>query len=207
MAKGGAKSRWQQRQARDAYVHSAAREGYRSRASYKLLELDRRDRLLRPGLQVLELGAAPGGWSQVAAQRIGAGGKVIAVDLLPMQPIDGVVAIQGDLEHAEVQRQVEAVLGESRADLLLSDVAPNISGVALRDQAAAAELALLGLQIALKHLRTGGVAVVKGFQGEDFPAVKTAYATHFDRLRIRKPAASRAESRECYLVAHGFRSQ
>lgn len=170
------------------------------------MELDRQERLLRPGLRVLELGAAPGGWSQVVAQRVRPGGTVVAVDLLAMQPLPGVTFIQGDLTDGAVQRRVAGILGEKAGDLLLSDMAPNISGVALRDQAQAARLARLALDLADAHLRTGGVAVVKGFQGGDFPAVTGEYEAAFEQVRVRKPAASRAQSRECYLVGRGFRA-
>lgn len=171
-----------------------------------MLELDRTERLLRPGLRVIELGAAPGGWSQVAAQRIGAKGLVVAVDLLPMAPLDGVAVIQGDIAGEAVRQRIAGALGGAGADLVLSDMAPNMSGVALRDQAAAAELALLNLDACLNYLKPGCATAVKCFQGEDFPAVKEAYERYFSQVRIRKPAASRAQSRECYLVAAHFSS-
>ena len=193
-------NRWLSRQASDPYVKQARSRGYRARAAYKLVELDERDRFLRAGQKVVDLGAAPGSWAQVAAERTGPQGRVVALDILPMDALDGVEFIQGDFREAEVLAQLEALVGE-KVDLVLSDMAPNISGIAASDQARSMDLAELALEFACEWLEPGGVFVVKLFQGEGFDEfVRTARA-RFDRVRVRKPAASRKQSREVYLVA------
>jgi 23S rRNA (uridine2552-2'-O)-methyltransferase len=181
-------------------VKQARSRGYRARAAFKLVELDERDRFLRAGQKVVDLGAAPGSWAQVAAERTGPQGRVVALDILPMDALDGVEFIQGDFREAEVLAQLEALVGE-KVDLVLSDMAPNISGIAASDQARSMDLAELALEFACEWLEPGGVFVVKLFQGEGFDEfVRTARA-RFDRVRVRKPAASRKQSREVYLVA------
>jgi 23S rRNA (uridine2552-2'-O)-methyltransferase len=193
-------NRWLSRQASDPYVKQARSRGYRARAAFKLIELDERDRFLRAGQKVVDLGAAPGSWAQVAAERAGPQGRVVALDILPMDALDGVEFIQGDFREAEVLAQLEALVGE-KVDLVLSDMAPNISGIAASDQARSMDLAELALEFACEWLEPGGVFVVKLFQGEGFDEfVRTARA-RFDRVRVRKPAASRKQSREVYLVA------
>ena len=193
-------NRWLSRQASDPYVKQARSRGYRARAAFKLVELDERDRFLRAGQKVVDLGAAPGSWAQVAAERTGPQGRVVALDILPMDALDGVEFIQGDFRDAEEQAQLEALVGE-KVDLVLSDMAPNISGIAASDQARSMDLAELALEFACEWLEPGGVFVVKLFQGEGFDEfVRTARA-RFDRVRVRKPAASRKQSREVYLVA------
>jgi len=189
---------WLRRHVTDAYVRRAKAEGYRSRAAYKLLELDRKDRLLRPGMTVLDLGAAPGGWSQVAAERIQPGGRVLAIDILDMAPIPGVTILKADFREAPL----EAALG-GMADIVLSDVMPNVTGVALVDQARAAELILAAADVCAKVLKPEGVFLTKIFQGGAFEETREALRRLFQTVAARKPAASRSESRETYLLARG----
>lgn len=204
MARKSSSGRWKQRQARDPFVRKAQAGGWRSRAAFKLMEIDDKERLLRRGAVVVDLGAAPGGWSQVAAQRIGAAGRIVAVDLLDMEPLAGVDYIQGDFSDEATIERIEASLGGRKADLVLSDMAPNISGNWSVDQPRAMALAERVLESAGRLLRPGGALVVKVFQGEGFDAlVKTARA-RFGAVRMRKPPASRAESREIYLVAGNY---
>ena len=197
--------RWLSRQANDPYVKQARSLGYRARAAFKLLELDERERLFRPGQRVVDLGAAPGSWSQVAQERIGAQGRVVALDILPMDPLPGVEFIQGDFRQAEVLQQLESLVG-ARVDLVLSDMAPNISGIAAADQARSMDLAELALQFAVEWLEPDGRFVVKLFQGEGFDAYVREARRTFKAVRVRKPAASRKESREVYLVADSRRA-
>jgi 23S rRNA (uridine2552-2'-O)-methyltransferase len=205
MAERPSSRRWKQRQARDPYVRKARSEGWRSRAAFKLLELDERDHLLRRSAVVLDLGAAPGGWSQVAADAVGPGGRVVAVDLLDMPELDGVQFIQGDFTDDAVFAAIEGAIGGRTADLVLSDMAPNISGNRSVDQPRAMYLAELALDMACRVLKPGGALVVKVFQGEGFDALMRAARASFGTVRTRKPAASRAESREIYLVAGNYR--
>lgn len=204
MAKKRGKRAWMARHVNDPWVQRSQQDGYRSRASYKLLELDERHGLLRPGRVVVDLGAAPGGWSQVAAARVVPGGRVVALDLLPMEPLEGVTVIQADFEEAAGLEALLAALPDGRADLVLSDMAPNISGVKVADQARAMALAELALELATSVLRPGGALVVKLFHGADFETWMGAARPLFKTLRVRKPEASRAESREVYAVAEGF---
>jgi len=186
-------------------VRRAQGEGWRSRAVFKLLEMDRRDHLLRRGGIVLDLGAAPGGWSQVAAEKVAPDGQVLAVDLLDIEPIAGVRFIQGDLsQEATIEALIET-LGGRKADLVLSDMAPNISGNWSVDQPRSLHLAELALDLARRVLRPGGALVVKVFQGEGSEALTRAARSDFETVRVRKPAASRSESREMYLVAGNYR--
>jgi 23S rRNA (uridine2552-2'-O)-methyltransferase len=187
---------WLRRHVTDAYVRQAKRAGYRSRAAYKLLEIDRKDRLLRPGMTVLDLGAAPGGWSQVAAEKVRPGGKVVAVDLLEMERVPGVTAFKGDFREAELER----ALG-GKADLVLSDMLPNVTGVPLVDQARAAELTLAAIALCRRVLKPDGAFLVKVFHGEAFGEVLGALKRAFETVQVRKPSASRGESRENYLLA------
>ena len=198
-------SRWKQRQARDPFVRQARAGGWRSRAAFKLIELDQRDRLLRHGALVVDLGAAPGGWSQVAAERLRDGGRVIAVDLLEMEAIAGVDYIQGDFTDEETIGRIEAALGGSRADLVLSDMSPNISGNRSIDQPRSMYLAEAVLDASGRILKPGGTLVMKVFQGEGFEALMRQARERFASVRIRKPTASRSESREMYLVAGNYR--
>jgi 23S rRNA (uridine2552-2'-O)-methyltransferase len=194
---------WLRRQARDPYVKKARAEGARSRARFKLEQLDARDRLLRPGMIVVDLGAAPGGWSEYAARRVAPGGRVVAADLLPMAPVPGVDFVRGDFADPGVLDLIKERLG-STADLVISDMAPNISGVAATDQARGIALAERAFDFAVDVLRPGGTFLVKAFQGEGFDALVRHLRERFAKVAIRKPGASRAESREVYLLARGF---
>lgn len=189
----------------DPYVRRAKALGYRSRAAFKLAEIDRADRLFAPGQRVVDLGAAPGGWSQVAAEKVGAGGQVIAVDVLEMAPLPGVRVIRGDFTAEAVLREVEGTLGGARIDLVLSDMSPNLSGVAAADQARSIHLCELALEFGLAHLKPGGSLLVKAFQGAGFPAFLQRLRTSFERVASRKPGASRSRSSEMYLLARGPR--
>jgi len=192
---------WLHEHVTDRYVQRAKQEGYRSRAAYKLQELARQDRLIRPGMTVVDLGAAPGGWSQVAAELAGSKGRVIAVDILAMQPVPGVTFIQGDFREEATLRALEAALGGQQVDLVVSDMAPNISGIGMVDQARAAHLAELALEFAVKSLKPGGYFLVKGFQGEGYNELRAQLRRRFRQLLTRKPAASRSRSSEIYLLA------
>jgi len=187
---------WLRRHVTDPYVRKAREQGYRSRSAFKLLEIDDKERLLRPGAIVVDLGAAPGGWSQVAAARVKPGGRVIAIDLLKIAPITGVEMMQGDFRAAKL----EGV----RADIVLSDLAPNLSGVANVDQARGAELAFAAIDFCRKMLKPDGVFVVKTFHGEAFGEVMARLKREFGKVMVRKPSASRGESSETYVVARGL---
>jgi 23S rRNA (uridine2552-2'-O)-methyltransferase len=189
----------------DAFVRRARREGWRSRAVYKLMEIQEKDRVLRPGMTVVDLGAAPGAWSQYAARLVGSRGRVIALDLLPMDALAGVELIQGDFREPEVLAALQAALGEGRVDLVLSDMAPNISGMAAVDQPRAMHLAELALEFARERLAPGGGTVFKVFQGEGSDALVAEARKCFETVRLRKPKASRDRSREFYLVAGNYR--
>ena len=193
-------NRWLSRQAADPYVKQARAKGYRARAAFKLIELDERERLFRNVRRVVDLGAAPGSWSQVAAERIGTGGRVVALDVLPMDPLPGVEFLQGDFRETDVLERLEAVVID-RVDLVLSGMAPNISGIAAADQARSMDLAELALDFAEQWLEPNGKFVVKLFQGEGFDAFVKRARAGFSAVKLRKPAASRKESREIYLVA------
>jgi 23S rRNA (uridine2552-2'-O)-methyltransferase len=197
---------WMQEHVADAYVKRARAEGKRSRAAYKLDEIAGRDRLLRPGMLVVDLGAAPGSWSQVAAGSIAPGGRVIAVDLLDMTPLRGVEFIRGDFRDAAVAAELERALAGRQADLVLSDMAPNLSGIAATDQARALELAELALDFAVKHLKPQGNMLVKAFQGAGFEPFLKEMRSRFDAVAVRKPDASRERSSEVYLVGKGLRA-
>ena len=187
---------WLRRHVTDAYVRKAKEQGYRSRAAYKILELDEKEKLFRPGQVVVDLGAAPGSWSQIAAARVRPGGKVIAVDLLAVAPISGVTVLKGDFREAGL---LEALGGE-KADVVLSDVLPNLSGVPNVDQARAAELSFAAIDFCRKALKPDGVFVLKAFHGEAFDEVLQRLKREFGTVSVRKPGASRGESRETYLV-------
>ncbi len=197
----GSSQQWKNRQQADPYVKKAREAGYRCRAVYKLLELDRKDRFFRPGQKVVDLGAAPGGWCQVALEKVGGKGRVVGLDILPMDPIDGVTLLEGDFREDEVLQALEDAMDGQKADLVLSDMAPNISGVGPSDQARSMHLAELALEFAAGWLNESGSFVVKAFQGEGFDEFLTAVRQSFRTVRIRKPPASRRESREVYIVA------
>jgi 23S rRNA (uridine2552-2'-O)-methyltransferase len=191
---------WMHEHVTDHYVQRAKSEGWRSRAAFKLMEIDDKDRLLRPGLRVVDLGAAPGGWSQVAAQRVGAGGRVLALDLLDMAPVAGVAFLQGDFFEDAVLRELTFRLEGLPVDLVISDMAPNISGIADTDQARSVALAELALEFARKQLKPGGDFLVKVFQGAGFDTFRSAMAQDFDKVVVRKPKSSRDRSNEVYLL-------
>ncbi len=205
MAKSRSSGRWLQEHERDPYVLRARREGYRSRASYKLLELDTKDKVLRPGAVVLDLGAAPGGWTQVAATRVGAAGRVIATDILPMDSLPGVDFVQGDFTEQDTLDRVLGILGGTGVDLVISDMAPNMSGMRAVDQPRAMHLVELAMDVASQVLKPEGIFLTKVFQGEDFQHLLMQLRQSYRTVASRKPEASRARSRELYWVAKGFR--
>lgn len=189
----------------DPYVQQAQRDGYRSRACYKLLELQEKDRLVKPGMTVLDLGSAPGGWSQVAAELVGHKGRVVASDILVMDGLAGVEFVQGDFTEEAVFDQLLAVIGESPVDLVISDMAPNMSGIAAVDQPGAMYLVELALDMARNVLPAGGGFVAKVFQGEGFDEFIRDARSSFTQLVTRKPKASRPRSREVYVIGKGFK--
>lgn len=207
MAKSGSSKRWLRRHVTDPYVRRAQAEGYRSRAAFKLLEIDARERLLRPGGRVVDLGAAPGGWAQVAARKVGPGGRVVAVDLLPLAPISGVTLLRGDfLEAGTRLRLREALAASAGADVVLSDLSPGVTGIASVDQARAAALARAAVEFSLQTLNPEGALLVKVFQGEAFDELLATMRAAFRSVAVRKPGASRGESRETYLVGRGCKA-
>jgi 23S rRNA (uridine2552-2'-O)-methyltransferase len=191
---------WLHRHLTDPYVRQARDEGYRSRAAFKLLEIAGRDHLLKPGMTVVDLGAAPGGWSQAAAAAVGATGRVIAVDLIEMASLAGVTFVRGDFRETRVWAQLEARLEGRRPDLVLSDMAPNLSGVAVTDQARVIVLAEVALDFALQSLQPQGVFLVKVFHGEGFESYVRRMRRSFRTVHVRKPKASRDSSSEVYLL-------
>lgn len=196
---------WMQEHVTDPYVQRAKAEGWRSRAAFKLTEIDARDRLLRPGMVVVDLGAAPGSWSQVVAAKVGTGGKVFALDLLEMAPIVGVDFLQGDFRDEAFLAAFEKRLSGRPVDLVLSDIAPNMSGIASADQARAMHLCELALDFAQRHLAPGGSFLVKAFQGSGFTEFRVAMQTRFRGVAVRKPDASRDRSAEVYLLGTGLK--
>lgn len=207
MARSKSSKRWLAEHFDDIYVRRAQQEGWRSRAAYKLLEIDARDHLLRPGLRVVDLGAAPGAWSQAIARAVGATGRVFALDLLPMEPLEGVAAVLGDFTEDEPLQALEAALEGLPLDLVLSDMAPNMSGTSAVDQPRSMYLAELALAFAMQWLKPGGDFLVKVFQGEGFDAFLAACREAFEKVQIRKPRASRPRSREVYVLGRGRKLQ
>ncbi len=197
---------WIRRHVNDPFVKQSQRDGYRSRASYKLLELLGHNSPIKPGMAVVDLGAAPGGWSQVAAERVGDSGYVFALDLLPMDAIAGVEFIQGDFTEQAIYDQLLDLIGERRVDLVISDMAPNLTGVKAIDQPASLYLVELALEMAGKVLAPGGLFIAKVFQGEGFDQLVRDARRQFEQLQMRKPEASRSASREVYLVGQGYRA-
>lgn len=197
---------WMHEHVTDPYVQRAKAEGWRSRAAFKLIEIDDKDRLLKPGMTVVDLGAAPGSWCQYAARRIQPGGRLIALDLLEMTPMAGVEFIQGDFREDETLGRLKSALAGRRVDLVLSDMAPNMSGIAVADDARVMHLAELALEFAREQLKPGGGMLVKVFQGAGFMELRKEIMTSFDSLQVRKPAASRDRSAETYLLARGLRA-
>ena len=204
MKRSKTSKQWMREHVNDVYVRRAKSEGYRSRAAYKLLEIAARDKLLRPGMVVVDLGAAPGGWSQVAQARVGAHGLVIALDVLAMAPLPGVRFLQGDFREDAMVDALEQALAGRKVDLVLSDMSPNISGISMSDQARVMHLAELALEFAARHLKPGGNLLVKVFQGAGFQEFFRAMRSGFRDVVTRKPAASRGRSSELYLLGRGF---
>jgi 23S rRNA (uridine2552-2'-O)-methyltransferase len=196
---------WMHEHLTDPYVREATRKGYRSRAAFKLEELAERDKLLRTGMTVVDLGAAPGSWSQVLRKKLGPKSKIVAIDLLPIEPIVGIEFVQGDFESEQGLAAIEERLGSAAVDLVLSDMSPNLSGIDVVDQARSVGLAELALDFARSHLQPGGDLVVKVFQGAGLAELQRAARADFINTYLRKPKASRDRSREHYLVGKGFR--
>lgn len=195
---------WMAEHVNDGWVQKAKAEGYRSRAAYKLLEIDERDGLLMPGAVVVDLGAAPGSWSQVAARKVAPRGRVIALDLLEFEPLENVEFIQGDFQEDDVLRRLETTLEGAKVDVVLSDMAPNMSGIELVDQARSVQLAELALEFARDHLKPGGRCLFKLFQGQGFMEFRNEMAQSFRKVQVRKPKASRGRSAEVYLCGQEF---
>ena len=206
MANAGRAKRWLHEHRRDAYVRMAQADGMRSRAVYKLEQIDQRDGLLRPGMAVVDLGAAPGGWSQFAAQKLGARGKVVAVDLLAMEALTGVHCIEADAGDPQVRTDLAELLGADRggADLVMSDMAPNLSGVRVRDEAQGEYLGEVVVDVVDEVLKPGGSVVAKAFHGRGFETLRQALRERFSKVAVRKPSASRSRSAEIYLVGKGY---
>jgi 23S rRNA (uridine2552-2'-O)-methyltransferase len=200
----GSSARWRRRQEKDPYVEQAVREGWRSRAVFKLQQIQAKEHMLRPGMRCVDLGASPGGWSQYAAQIAGPRGRVWAVDLLPMDSIAGVEFLQGDFTTPATVAALHALMGDERADLVMSDMAPNISGNRAIDQPRSVGLAEEALAFAAEVLRPGGDFLIKLFQGEGFPEFVKGVRRDFGVVRLIKPKASRPESREIYLLARNY---
>jgi len=205
MAKGSSSKNWRRRQLSDEFVKRARAEGWRSRAVYKLSEIQERDPLIRRGDRVLDLGAAPGAWSQYASRIVGPTGRVIAVDLLPIEPMADVEIIQGDFREEQTLKDVLHCIGDDRFDLVMSDLAPNISGIKSVDQPRSMYLAELAADLALRVLENRGIFLVKLFHGEGFDGFVRELRRQFETVRVRKPKASRDHSRETYLVARNIR--
>ena len=193
---GKSSKQWVRRHVTDPYVRAARKQGYRSRAAFKLLEIDAKEKLLRPGQFVIDLGAAPGGWSQVAAQKVKPGGQVTAIDLLEIAPISGVTVLRGDFRHIPI---------ETRADVVMSDLSPNLSGIPNVDQARCLELVQAAIELCRKVLKPDGVLIVKAFHGEAYDALIKGLEAMFKKVKVVKPSASRGESAETYVVARALR--
>ncbi|OPK09255.1 23S rRNA (uridine(2552)-2'-O)-methyltransferase RlmE [Pseudomonas sp. VI4.1] len=207
MARSKTSLKWLQRHVNDPYVKQAQKDGYRSRASYKLLEVQEKYKLIRPGMSVVDLGAAPGGWSQVTSRLIGGQGRLIASDILEMDSIPDVTFIQGDFTEDEVLAQILEAVGNSQVDLVISDMAPNMSGTPEVDMPKAMFLCELALDLAARILKPGGNFVIKVFQGEGFDAYVKDARQKFDKVQMIKPDSSRGSSREQYMLAWGYRAR
>jgi 23S rRNA (uridine2552-2'-O)-methyltransferase len=205
MARTKSSNEWLRRHVNDPFVKQAQRDGYRSRSAYKLIELNEKDRLIKPGMRVMDLGAAPGGWSQVAGNLVGKKGRVLATDILPMDPVTNVDFIQGDFTDEKVVEELFAWLTGGKFDLIISDIAPNITGIDSADQAGSMYFLELALDTVRKTLKPGANFAAKMFQGSGSDQYVKDLRTSFTKVLIRKPAASRAESREVYIVAKGFK--
>ena len=207
MARSKTSLKWLQRHVNDPYVKQAQKDGYRSRASYKLLEVQEKYKLIRPGMSVVDLGAAPGGWSQVTSRLIGGQGRLIASDILEMDSIPDVTFIQGDFTRDDVLAQILEAVGNSQVDLVISDMAPNMSGTPEVDMPKAMFLCELALDLAARILKQGGNFVIKVFQGEGFDAYVKDARQKFDKVQMIKPDSSRGSSREQYMLAWGYRGR
>ncbi|TPG81401.1 23S rRNA (uridine(2552)-2'-O)-methyltransferase RlmE [Pseudomonas arsenicoxydans] len=207
MARSKTSLKWLQRHVNDPYVKQAQKDGYRSRASYKLLEVQEKYKLIRPGMSVVDLGAAPGGWSQVTSRLIGGQGRLIASDILEMDSIPDVTFIQGDFTRDDVLAQILEAVGNSQVDLVISDMAPNMSGTPEVDMPKAMFLCELALDLAARILKPGGNFVIKVFQGEGFDAFVKDARQKFDKVQMIKPDSSRGSSREQYMLAWGYRGR
>lgn len=205
MARTKTSKQWLKEHFDDAYVKRSQEAGYRSRASFKLLEIQEKDNLINPGMTVIDLGAAPGGWAQVAASLVGARGRVLASDILPVEPLPGVEFVQGDFTEAAVLERLLQSMQGKLADLVLSDMAPNMSGMKDIDQPRVMHLAELALDLARSVLAPGAYFLVKVFHGEGLVEYQAELRDSFESVKVRKPAASRARSSEIYLLASGFR--
>jgi 23S rRNA (uridine2552-2'-O)-methyltransferase len=210
MAKSKSSKGWLKEHFDDEYVRRSQQDGYRSRAIYKLIEIDKKDRLVKPGMTIIDLGAAPGGWSEYCVKKLGKNGTMVALDILPMEPIDGVTIIQGDFREEAVLEELMVVMNagsenSNHADLVISDMAPNISGMGSVDMPRAYYLCELALDLARQVLKPGGGLLVKLFQGEGFEAYNKELKASFSKVVMRKPKASRPRSREVYALATGFR--
>ncbi|MCG7901853.1 MAG: 23S rRNA (uridine(2552)-2'-O)-methyltransferase RlmE [Candidatus Thiodiazotropha lotti] len=205
MKRSKSSRKWLDRHFNDTYVKQAQKAGYRSRAAFKLLEIQEKDRLIKPGMKVVDLGASPGGWSQIARDLVGDKGQVFALDILPMDPIAGVEFIQGDFRETEPLDSLRNLLDGAAIDLVISDMAPNVTGMASVDQPRSIYLCELALDFARETLKPGGGFVVKVFQGEGFDDYLREVRSSFTRVASRKPDSSRAKSREIYLVAGNFK--
>ncbi len=205
MTKGSSKKHWLTRQQKDPYVKQAQQSHYRSRAVYKLIEIDEKDHLFQQGQIVIDLGAAPGSWSQYVSEKIGHQGRLIAVDVLPMDPIDNTLFIKGDFTEQPVVEQCWQAINHDKADLVISDMAPNLSGIRATDQTRSLYLAELSFDLAKNVLRQGGDMLVKLFEGEGTDLYRQGLKEHFGKIIVRKPKASRDDSREFYVLARAFR--
>jgi 23S rRNA (uridine2552-2'-O)-methyltransferase len=205
MPRSKSSNEWLRRHVNDPYVKKAQLEGYRSRSAYKLIELNEKDRLIKPNMFLLDLGSAPGGWSQVASKLIGRNGRVLATDILPMEPIKNVDFIHGDFTDEAVVAQLMERLGGEKFDLIISDIAPNITGIDSADQASSMYFLELALDTVRKTLKRDANFVAKMFQGSGSDAYMKELRTSFEKVLTRKPGASRAESREVFIVAKGFK--
>lgn len=196
---------WMNEHLNDSYVKKAKKAGYRARSAFKLEEIDKKDKLLRPGMNVVDLGAAPGGWCQYARTRLGKSSRLLAVDLLPIAEIDGVQIIQGDFTDQQVRQHIQGMLENQHVDLVLSDMAPNISGISSADQARSIGLAEDVLDWSCSVLAIDGVLLMKVFQGSGFGQLRQEILRNFRSVAVRKPSASRSRSAEIYLLARGFK--
>jgi len=205
MAKSKSSKQWLDEHFKDRYVQQSQKDGYRSRAAYKLLEIQNKDKLIRSGMTVVDLGAAPGGWTQVAVNLVGEQGLVVASDILAMDSVAGARFVQGDFREADIYEKLVNELNDRPVDLVISDMAPNMSGVSSADQPKALYLVELALDMSINVLKPGGALLVKVFQGEGFMEYRKQLQQHFSTLLTRKPDSSRARSKELYLLAKGFK--